>query len=203
MANLLFNQFNGNSYSSYYGDINPLINKELNFNRNRLTNIGDPVNEEDAVNLKKLKQVSLSYGEKHYFSANIHGDFSYRDEFFQAISDNNGNNVFESGHSFILLNYTSTIYHSNELRYGCKIYLTTLRDNSDGAVLHHYDNYKADVPETVTETKYVIPSSWGNMASYWNKSSNVFLYFSAGAIQSGSGTVYLSTSRWYQYIDVF
>ena len=49
MANLLFNQFDGNSYSSYYGDINPSINKELNFNQNRLTNIGQPVNNSDAA----------------------------------------------------------------------------------------------------------------------------------------------------------
>lgn len=43
MPNLLFNQFDGNSYSSYYGDINPSINKELNLNENRITNLPTPV----------------------------------------------------------------------------------------------------------------------------------------------------------------
>ena len=135
MANLLFNQFDGNSYSSYYGDINPSINKELNFNRNRLTNIADPTNDGDAVNLKKLKEITLSYGEKHYFSANINGSFDYRRSFTQSISDNEGNTTFEEGHSFIWLNYTSTIYHSNKLNYGCNIKLNTLRDESSGLVL--------------------------------------------------------------------
>lgn len=203
MANLLFNQFDGNSYSSYYGDISPSINKELNFNRNRLTNVGDPINEEDAVNLKKLQRITLSYGEKHYFSANIHGDFDYKNDFSQPISDTDGNSAFEEGHSFIFLNYTSTIYHTKELKYGCRIYLTTLRDDSDGKILQAYDSYKANTPETVTQTKYIIPSSWGKMTQYGGTSSNVFLYFYAKATQSGSGTAYLSTSRWYQYIDIF
>lgn len=50
MPNLIFNQFDGDSYSSYYGDINPLINKELNFNQNKLTNIQTPEAEYDAAN---------------------------------------------------------------------------------------------------------------------------------------------------------
>lgn len=203
MANLLFNQFDGNSYSSYYGDINPSINKELNFNRNRLTNIADPTNDGDAVNLKKLKEITLSYGEKHYFSANINGSFDYRRSFTQSISDNEGNTTFEEGHSFIWLNYTSTIYHSNKLNYGCNIKLNTLRDESSGLVLQYYNTYKENSPETVTQTKYIIPSSWGKMTHYSSKSSNEFLYFYAIATQSGSGTVYLSTSLWYQYIDIF
>lgn len=62
MANLLFNQFDGNSYSSYYGDINPSINKELNFNQNRLTNIGDPIADEDAVSKKYFNNTIVNLG---------------------------------------------------------------------------------------------------------------------------------------------
>lgn len=203
MANLLFNQFDGNSYSSYYGDINPSINKELNFNRNRLTNVGDPVDNNDVVNLKILKENTLSYSKKYNFSVNIHGNFSYREAFTYSIADNERNKYFETGHSFILLNYTSTIYHSDKLPYGCNMWLTLLRDKDSGKVLQHYSNYKADTPETVSVSKYIIPNSWGAGESYFSTSSVGFLFFSAISIQSGSATAYLSTSGWYQYIDIF
>lgn len=50
MSNLLFNQFDGNSYSSYYGDINPPINKELNLNGNKIMNLPIPAfNSEPAT----------------------------------------------------------------------------------------------------------------------------------------------------------
>lgn len=62
MASLLFNQFDGNSYSSYYGDISPSINKELNFNRNRLTNIGDPIADEDAISKKYFNNTIVNWG---------------------------------------------------------------------------------------------------------------------------------------------
>lgn len=58
MANLLFNQFDGNSYQSYYGDINPSINKELNFNQNRLTNIGNPTSDNDAISKIYLESIT-------------------------------------------------------------------------------------------------------------------------------------------------
>lgn len=56
MSNLIFNSFDGNSYSSYYGDINPSINKELNLNQNKITNLGTPVNNLDAATKKYVDE---------------------------------------------------------------------------------------------------------------------------------------------------
>ena len=76
MANLLFNQFDGNSYSSYYGDINPSINKELNFNRNRLTNIGEPIKGQDSATKNYVDSNSFSIVKVWTGESVAQGDFS-------------------------------------------------------------------------------------------------------------------------------
>lgn len=86
MANLLFNQFDGNSYSSYYGDINPSINKELNFNGNRLTNVGEPINDNDAITKLYLSK-TIKKTEVHTFN-NVKTDYiNYGDSDVLALSD--------------------------------------------------------------------------------------------------------------------
>ena len=86
MANLLFNQFDGNSYSSYYGDVPPSINKELNFNGNRLTNVGEPVNDNDAITKLYLSK-AIKKTEVHTFN-NVMTDYiNYRDSTIFPLSD--------------------------------------------------------------------------------------------------------------------
>lgn len=58
MPNLLFNQFDGNSYSSYHGDINPSINKELNLNGNKIFNLSNPTNSKDAATKEYVDNVN-------------------------------------------------------------------------------------------------------------------------------------------------
>ena len=74
MPNLLFNQFDGNSYSSYYGDINPSINKELNLNGNKIINLPTPAsNSEPATK----EYVDNRAGKKLIESVNIAGTLDY------------------------------------------------------------------------------------------------------------------------------
>lgn len=86
MANLLFNQFDGNSYSSYYGDISPSINKELNFNRNRLTNVGEPINDNDAITKFYLSK-AIKKTEVYTFNNVVTDYISYRDSTIFNLSD--------------------------------------------------------------------------------------------------------------------
>lgn len=60
MPNLLFNQFDGNSYSSYHGDINPSINKELNLNGNKIFNLSNPTNSKDAATKEYVDNVNTN-----------------------------------------------------------------------------------------------------------------------------------------------
>lgn len=141
MANLLFNQFNGNSYSSYYGDINPSINKELNLNGNRIVNLPSPSTPSEPATKQYVDGTKNIVTDLFGIQSKINFDI-------YASSTKTGTGYVENYYSFSIMyvnitNSNSTVaslyknYSSKEKLYVCvgsynaiALYLNTFTDKS-------------------------------------------------------------------------